>query len=335
MDQRRALTDARPAYAPRVSIDALLSRGDGSDEVLDLADWRGSEIADDQLLWVDLVDPSDTELETVERALGLEKESVNALRPPADEPTATVWGDAVEVVIRAPGPQHSDKPVVLQILVGPGWVVTNHEQEIPFLEEHREKIQDQREVGLLSPVEFLADLLEWHVDAFLRAAEQLELEVEKLDDAALRTERDLVDRLVAMRRRIAHVRRMLTPHREVYSELRRPDFLPQLDERESLALADAGQRLERALDAIANAREMLIGTFDVHMTRTAQRTNDVMKVLTLASVILLPSVVLAGIMGMNFQVALFEDPNLFWVVIGIMGALAVGAVVAARWRRWL
>jgi magnesium transporter len=318
-----------------VSIDALLSRGDGSDELLDLAGWDGREIPDDQLLWVDLVDASSDELRTVERALGLETESVGALRAPADEPSATVRGDAVEVVVRAPGPQIGDDPVVLQILVGSGWVVTSHEREIPFLEEHRDKIQDQREVGLLSPVEFLADLLEWHVDAFLRAAEQLELAVEKLDDAALRTEGDLVDRLVAMRRRIAHVRRMLTPHREVYSELRRPDFLPQLDERESRALNDAGQRLERALDAIANAREMLIGTFDVHMTRTAQRTNEVMKVLTLASVILLPSVVLAGVMGMNFKVGLFDNPNMFWVVIGIMAVLAAGTVVAARWRRWL
>ena len=318
-----------------MSIDALLSRGDGSDEVIELATWDGRDIADDELLWVDLVDPSDEELKTVAAALAVQQESVDALRSPASEPAATVRGDAVEVVIRAPGMKHRDRPVVLQILVGNGWVVTNHDREIPFLEEHRERIQDQREVGLLSPVEFLADLLEWHVDAFLRTAEQLELEVEKLDDAALRTERDLVDRLVAMRRRIAHVRRMLTPHREVYSELRRPDFLPKLDDRETRALADAGQRLERALDAIANAREMLIGTFDVHMTRTAQRTNEVMKVLTLASVILLPSVVLAGVMGMNFKVPLFDNPNLFWVVVGIMAVLAVGTVVAARWRGWL
>ena len=318
-----------------MSIHALLSRGDGSDEAIDLARWDGREIPDDELLWIDLVDPADDELHGVERALGLGKESVDALTSPASEPSATVRGESVEVVVRAPGQDHREKAVVLQILVGAGWVVTNHDREIPFLEEHREKIQDQREVGLLSPVEFLADLLEWHVDAFLRAAEQLELEVEKLDDAALRTERDLVDRLVAMRRRIARVRRMLAPHREVYAELRRPDFLPKLDEREARALAAAGDRLERAVDAIANAREMLIGTFDVHMTRTAQRTNEVMKVLTLASVILLPSVVLAGVMGMNFKVPLFDNPNLFWVVVAVMAVLAVGTVVAARWRGWL
>jgi magnesium/cobalt transport protein CorA len=318
-----------------VSIEALLSRGDGSDQAVDLREARSVAVSDDQLLWVDLVDPSAEELDVVARALALHDESSEALRTPASDPTATVRGDAVEVVVHAPGQEHSSRPTVLQILVGSGWVVTNHERAIPFLKEHRERIQDQREVGLLSPVEFLADLLEWHVDAFLRAAEQLELEVEKLDDAALRSERDLVDRLVAMRRRIAHVRRMLTPHREVYSELTRPDFLPQLGEREGRALADAGKRLERAVDAISNAREMLIGTFDVHMTRTAQRTNEVMKVLTLASVILLPSVVLAGVMGMNFKVGLFENPNLFWVVIGVMAVLAIGTVVAARWRGWL
>ena len=70
---------------------------------------------------------------------------------------------------------------------------------------------------------------------------------------------------------------------------------------------------------------MLIGTFDVHMTRTAQRTNDIVRVLTWTSVILLPAVVLAGIMGMNFKVPLFDQTR---AVLGrhrsSMLAMAVG-----------
>lgn len=80
---------------------------------------------------------------------------------------------------------------------------------------------------------------------------------------------------------------------------------------------------------------MLIGTFDVHMTRTAQRTNDTMKVLTLASVVLLPSVVVAGIMGMNFKVPIFDNSVLFFGVIGFMILMAVVTLVVARWRGWL
>ena len=60
-----------------------------------------------------------------------------------------------------------------------------------------------------------------------------------------------------------------------------------------------------------------------------------MRVLTWTSVILLPGVVLAGVMGMNFKVGLFDNPNLFWVVIGFMLFTAVTTLVVARWRGWL
>ena len=118
-------------------------------------------------------------------------------------------------------------------------------------------------------------------------------------------------------------------------ELTRPDFLASADERAERALADVSQRLDRAGDAIARARDMLLGTFDVHMTRMAQRTNDTMRILTLASVILLPSVVLAGVMGMNFKVPLFDQAFLFYAVVGLMLVMAVATLAVARWRHWI
>ena len=72
------------------------------------------------------------------------------------------------------------------------------------------------------------------------------------------------------------------------------------------------------------------------MGRAAQDANDVMKVLTLLSAVLLPSVVLAGIMGMNFKMPFFEDPNNFWIwSSAAMVAFGVAMVLAARWRRWI
>jgi Mg2+ and Co2+ transporter CorA len=43
----------------------------------------------------------------------------------------------------------------------------------------------------------------------------------------------------------------------------------------------------------------------------------------------------AGIMGMNFQVGLFDRPELFWIVIGFMVATAATTLLVARWRNWL
>ena len=109
--------------------------------------------------------------------------------------------------------------------------------------------------------------------------------------------------VVVLRRRIAILRRGLAPHRWAFAPLARPDF-----ELEGLGKPWPGimDRLETALDAVENARELLIGAFDVYMATSAQRTNDVMKTLTILSAILLPAVVLAGVMGMNFEIGFFD-----------------------------
>jgi magnesium transporter len=60
-----------------------------------------------------------------------------------------------------------------------------------------------------------------------------------------------------------------------------------------------------------------------------------MKVLTLVTVVLLPSTVLAGIMGMNFKVGLFNALWVFWVVIAAMLGIAVLVLSVARSQRWI
>jgi Mg2+ and Co2+ transporter CorA len=67
----------------------------------------------------------------------------------------------------------------------------------------------------------------------------------------------------------------------------------------------------------------------------SQRANDVMRTLTLLSAVLLPAVVLAGIMGMNFKLGFFEDTMNFWLVLGGMAVFAVTLLAVARLRRWL
>jgi Mg2+ and Co2+ transporter CorA len=60
-----------------------------------------------------------------------------------------------------------------------------------------------------------------------------------------------------------------------------------------------------------------------------------MRVLTVVSSVLLPSVVIAGVMGMNFQIGFFDDPANFIVVLAAMITLAVATLAVARWKRWI
>ena len=136
-----------------------------------------------------------------------------------------------------------------------------------------------------------------------------------------------------MRRRIGLIRRTLAPHRVAFAALARPDMA--LHEELGEPWPGLTDRLDRALDAVENLRDLLLGTFEIHMGRTAQDANDMMKVLTLLSAVLLPAVVLAGVMGMNFKLPFFDAAENFWIVIGAMVAFGVAILGVARWRGWL
>ena len=89
------------------------------------------------------------------------------------------------------------------------------------------------------------------------------------------------------------------------------------------------------MDAVDNTRDLVVGSFELFTTRTAQRTNDTMRVLTFFTVLLGSLAVLAGVLGMNFTVDFFHSgAEGFWITIASMAGLVVSATLFARWRRW-
>jgi magnesium transporter len=318
-----------------MSITSLLSSADGSDREVDLRSGGFDRVRDDQLLWVDITGDDEEEIEVVRRGLDLDDRITDALLEALERPDTSVLDGAVQLTFLWVDDADVGDPSPIQVIAGSGWVITRHPTPLARLDEQRAKITDQRDIGMLRPVEFVVAILNWHLDGFFKVAERLEIAVDQLDEQALRGSRDLLGTLVAMRLRIAKARRVAAAHNGVYTEMARPDFLPELEDRDRELLVRAADRLERAIAAISSVREMLIGTFEVHMTQTAQRTNDIMRVLTWTSVILLPAVVVAGIMGMNFKVPIFENAALFWVVIGFMVLMATTTLVIARTRGWL
>ena len=131
------------------------------------------------------------------------------------------------------------------------------------------------------------------------------------------------------------LRRALSPHREVVVALAHPELDALSSEDSAKRFAALESRVTQALDTAREMKESTFGSFDLLVARIGQRTNDIMKVLTLVTVILLPATVLAGIMGMNFKVGLFDPAWIFWVVIAAMLGIAVLVLSVARNRHWI
>ena len=119
-----------------------------------------------------------------------------------------------------------------------------------------------------------------------------------------------------MRREVGKLRRALAAHRSALVALTHPELEALGDNASGERFKSLFSRFEATLQEARDAREAIVGSFDVLIARGGHNTNQIMKVLTLTSVILLPGALLAGVMGMNFKVGLFEHASIFWVVVG-------------------
>ena len=96
-------------------------------------------------------------------------------------------------------------------------------------------------------------------------------------------------------------------------------------------------RLDSALASARNVKDAIASSFDVLIVRTEHRTNEIIKVLTLVSILLLTGAVIAGIAGMNvnFIPDVFAESTRFWLVTVAVVAIAATSLVLARARHWI
>jgi magnesium transporter len=297
-------------------------------------------LADDALLWIALRDPTEEEVAAVQEALVLSDEQAHRLLEQPSRASLVDAGEHLHVTLYVASGEGGD-PVLgpVECVLGPNWVVTAHEAEIEVLEEFRQRAEGGGQVGALDSPSFVAAVVEWVVASYLRAFEAVESELEELDTKVManipQSVSDDLARLVELRRSIGTLRRALSPHREVVVALAHPELDRLSTENSAERFAALESRVTQALDSAREAKESTRGSFDLLVARIGQRTNDIMKVLTLATVILLPATVLAGIMGMNFQLGLFDLVWMFWAVIAAMLGIAVLVLTLARTRRWI
>ena len=210
-----------------------------------------------------------------------------------------------------------------------------HAGPVGAVERYVDGLDGETRLGALNAADLLSALVDEVLIGYYQLVEMIERDIDDLDQRALhgRPKDDILGALVSLRRRIGLVRRTLAPHREALAAFSRPEM--QSEEAVGQPWPGLVDRLEGAIAAIDSVRDSLLGTYDIHMGRVSQHANDVMKTLTLLSGVLLPAVVLAGIMGMNFDVPFFEDTTNFWIVVGSMIGMAIVILAVARWRDWI
>ena len=145
---------------------------------------------------------------------------------------------------------------------------------------------------------------------------------------------DVVRDISNAKQEIISYRKVMKPGRTTLRVLeRRVDkFLPEeLD----LYFDDIVDAAERIWDQLDNYKEVVDGLESTNESVISHRQNDVLRVLTIFSVVLLPLTLISGIFGMNVDFPGFDSKTAFWVIVALMVVVIVGMVAFFRQKRWL
>ena len=333
-----------------MAVTSYLYDAKGRDQKVDLSAETLKSIGKQRLLWIDVDERDAADLEQVARELGLEPVSLQRLMKP-DGARLENFENYIQLVVEtAPAvvdadhhasdaPRDASRPHTrLDFIISKEWLLTVHDGTVEFIKAFRARDPAETAIGALTAHDFAASLLDLHLEAFFQEIARIEGLVDKLDEQALTrpSSTTLLGRMVSLRRRVSRLRGLLSVQRPLFYGLSRPDL-------QIVAEADASNhfqtltgRFERAIDEVEHTRDLVVGSFELFASRTAQQTNELVKVLTFLTAVVGFCAAIAGIFGMNFETGFFATGDLgFYVTIAMLSVIIILSAVIARWRGWL
>jgi len=254
---------------------------------------------------VDLLDPDDDALELLRERFRFHPLALEDCAHLDQRPKLEEYGDHLFLVTQGFSCQGERVRELelheLHAFLGERYLVLVHTGRVPALEQVWKRLAlDPSAVsrGVDFAYYLVADLL---VDGHFPLLDRIADELEDLEDVVLsRPKREQLMRIFELKRHLVAMRKVLSPQRDTMGMLaRRGDA--RVQERTALYFRDVYDHLSRINESIEANRDLLGNALDAYLSAVSNRTNDIMKALTLLSAVFLPLAFVVGFFGQNFD----------------------------------
>jgi len=225
----------------------------------------------------------------------------------------------------------------LSLVLGERYVVSFQEVPGDVFDPVRERIRAGKGRLRSRGSDYLTyALMDAVVDGYYGVLERIGDRIEQLDREVMEDpDESTLHRIHELKRESLVIRKAVWPLRDVLGHLVRSDA-ELIREETRLYLRDVYDHAVQVLDTVETLRDLASSLTDLYLSSVGQRTNEVMKVLTIMASIFIPLTFLAGIYGMNFE--RMPELSLPWaypVLLGVMAVLAGGMVWYFYRKGWL
>ena len=146
------------------------------------------------------------------------------------------------------------------------------------------------------------------VDNYFLVVEKIGENIDEVEDKVLLDpQKEILQEIYKLKRNLIYIRKTLWPMRNAISSLSKNEF-DLIDDRTLYYFRDIYDHIIQMIDIIETYRDICSGMLDTYLSSISNKTNDIMKVLTIYSTIFIPLTFIAGVYGMNFKYL----PELNW-----------------------
>ncbi len=356
-------------------LDSQYFGGDGQAAVAlpaEQIDLRLKDKDDGGVLWLDITDPGEADFGMLAAEFGFHPLAIEDLAQRDQRPKVVEYGDYIFLVAHewqaAPDREDISKPCVfrsaeLHLFIGTNYVVSLHDGDSQALKTARKRWESSKDMRRQGAYFLLYLVLDSLVDDYYPAMDAYDERTDKLEDIILKplgqefhlfgpqpedsAAVNPLESILDLRRDLLEMRRYVAPLRDAVNVLLRRVESVQEDDGAAPRRRDRARALFayfqdvydhtiRVVDTIDTYRDLLSGTLDAHLAVASNRLNEIVKVLTSASIILMTWATISGVYGMNFS----NMPELHWrygypYALSLMAGLGLLEWLYFRRRRWL
>jgi magnesium transporter len=270
--------------------------------------------------WHDIRDPHGPELDRLAEQYRLHPLHVEDCRHRHQRAKVEEGGEYLFTVVKTVDSQEGADLRIgdLDLFLGRDYLITVLEENCSSVAGRLDQLHGARENQ--RPDHLFYKILDGVVDSYLPILDGYNEEIDQIEDIVLEHPKpETLERIFSTKRSLIELRRVLTNMRDVAGHLQRTDT--ELIQHDLWPfLRDVYDHLARNMDLVEMQRDLLTGSMDIYLSSVANRTNQVMKVLTVLGTIALPAIVISGFYGMNTKGLPWADtPHAAWIALALMG----------------
>ncbi len=222
--------------------------------------------------------------------------------------------------------------------LGKNFLVTFHTERFRSVKKIKQQIRANTFVCQRGPAYLLHQLLDYVVDLYMPVIDDFEDAINKFEDRVFlmkKADNKILEEIMDLRRSVVRLKRISSRQMDVLQRMSHGEFT-QIPEPVLPFYRDLYDHLLRISDLSESYRDLVNSLFDIHFNVTANRTNDIVKFLTIFSAIWLPLSFIAGVYGMNFEnMPEIKSRYGYFLTLGLMALVTAGLMSFFWYKGWI